>query len=59
MRDFVFLTKNEPIQKAILRVDIIDDKSENFTIMWMDGIEGTVFEKYFPWKLGLQKMKLG
>lgn len=52
MRDFVFLTKNEPIQKAILRVDIIDDKSENFTIMWMDGIEGTVFEKYFPWKLG-------
>lgn len=52
MRDFVFLTKNEPIQKAILRVDIVDDKSENFTIMWMDGIEGTVFEKYFPWKLG-------
>lgn len=52
MRDFVFLTKNDPVQKATLRVDIIDDKSENFTIMWIDGIEGTVFEKYFPWKLG-------
>lgn len=45
MRDFVFLTKSEPVQKAILRVDIIDDKSENFTIMWMDGVEGTVFGK--------------
>ena len=56
MRDFVFLTKSEPVQKAILRVDIIDDKSENFTIMWMYGIEGTVFEKYFPWKLELMSM---
>ena len=52
MRDFVFLTKDEPILKATLRVDIIDDDFEKFTIMWMEGVSGTVFEKYIPWKLG-------
>lgn len=52
MRDFVFVMKSDEDKKATIRVDIIDDKSENFTIMWMDGVEGTVFEKYLPWKLG-------
>lgn len=52
MRDFVFVVKSDEDKKATIRVDIIDDKSENFTIMWIDGIEGTVFEKYFPWKVG-------
>lgn len=33
MRDYVFVTKVEPIIKATLRTDIIEDGSERFTIM--------------------------
>lgn len=52
MRDYVFVTKDEPIIKATLRTDIIEDGSERFTIMWLEGVQGTIFEKIMPFKPG-------
>lgn len=52
MRDFVFVLKNDSTKKATLRVDIIEDEFKKFTIMWWEGVSGTIFEKYMPWKLG-------
>lgn len=52
MKDFIFIKKSEPTKKAVLRVDIIEDGSENFTIMYQEGVENTEFENLFPWKCG-------
>ena len=52
MRDFIFVMKSDENKKATVRVDMIDDKSEKFTILWMESVSGTEFEKYLPWKLG-------
>jgi hypothetical protein len=52
MRDFVFVSKADSTLKATLRTDIIDEDFEKFTIMWWEGVKGTIFETYIPWKLG-------
>lgn len=52
MRDFVFVNKEDNTKKATLRVDMVEDKIEKFTIMWCDGVRNTEFEKIIPWKCG-------
>lgn len=50
MRDYVFVNKDTKA-KATLRTDIIDG-NERFTIMWLEGVQGTEFEKIMPFKPG-------
>lgn len=52
MRDFVIINKDDTTKKATLRVDMVEDKIENLTIMWCDGVRDTEFEKIIPWKCG-------
>lgn len=51
MRDFVIVKKADN-SKATLRVDIISDDFEKFTVMWMEGVRGTEFENVLPWHQG-------
>lgn len=50
MRDYVFVNKDTKA-KATLRTDIIDG-NERFTIMRLEGVQGTEFEKIMPFKPG-------
>ena len=51
MRDFVIVKKADN-SKATLRVEIISDDFEKFTVMWMEGVRGTEFENVLPWHQG-------
>lgn len=46
MRDFVFVNKTSG-DKCTLRTDIIDG-NDRFTVMWLEGVVGTEFEKFIP-----------
>lgn len=50
MKDLVFINKKTQ-KKAILKTDIIDG-NERFTVMYMDGVKDTDFEKILPFKIG-------
>lgn len=52
MRDFVFVQKDDATKKCTLRTDIVQSGSENFTVMWCEGVQGTNFEKILPWNCG-------
>lgn len=51
MRDFCFFNKSNK-KMATLRVDIVDDSFERFTVMWMEGVKDTEYEKILPWHQG-------
>lgn len=52
MKDFILKAKKSPFEKAIIRVDAIDDDINDFTVLYMDGVKGSVFEKYITWGIG-------
>lgn len=52
MREFIFSLKEDSSKKASIKVDIIDDKSEYFTIMAMEGFSDTIFERHIPLGIG-------
>lgn len=51
MRDFCIVKKSDKT-KATLRVDIVSDDFEKFTVMWMEGVKGTEFQNILPWHQG-------
>lgn len=52
MRDFCIVKKDDNSKVATLRVDIIDDDFEKFTVMYMEGVKGSEFESILPWHQG-------
>ena len=51
MREFQFTSKDATVQVSVL-ADIIDPKTEKFTIMDIRGEKGTMFVTHFPWHKG-------
>lgn len=51
MRDFIVYKKDDS-SKALLRVDIINDEFDRFTVMYLEGVRGTKFEGILPWHQG-------
>lgn len=51
MRQFQFTARESDVQATVV-VDIIDPKTQQFTIMDIRGGKDNIFENRFPWKLG-------
>lgn len=50
MKDLVFIDKKTQ-KKAVIRTDIIDG-NRRFTVMYMEGVKNTDFEKILPFGIG-------
>lgn len=50
MKDLVFINRKTQ-EKAVLKTDIIDG-NQRFTVMYMEGVRGTDFEKIIPFNIG-------
>lgn len=49
---FELVKKSDATKKCTVKVDMVDGSVENCTVMTVDNVKGTEFEKVLPWHQG-------